>query len=73
MQVIKAIFDGREIKPIEPIKRKGKTEVLVVFPDDAAKIIPGKARLLLRGSGKGEKLNKKLLKSRAEDLRLEGK
>jgi len=71
MQVVRAIFDGKEIKPIEPIKRRGKTEVLVVFPDDTAKIIPEKARVLLRGRGRGEMLNEKLLKSRAEDIRIE--
>jgi hypothetical protein len=72
MQVVRAIFDGKEIKPIEPIKRRGKTEVLVVFPDDTIRIIPEKARVLLRGRGKGEMLNEKLLKSRAEDIRIEG-
>jgi len=71
MQVVRAIFDGKEIKPIEPIKRRGKTEVLVVFPDDTAKIIPEKARVLLRGRGRGEMLNEELLKSRAEDIRIE--
>lgn len=28
--------------------------------------------MLLRGRGKGEMLNEKLLKSRAEDIRIEG-
>jgi len=71
MQVVRAIFDGKKIKPLEPIKRKGKTEVLVVFPDDTIKIIPEKARVLLRGRGRGETLNERLLKSRAEDIRIE--
>ena len=71
MQVVKAIFNGHEIKAIEPIKTKKKTEVLVIFPEDEKKIAPEEARRLLRGAGKEEKLAEKLLKSRAEDIRLE--
>lgn len=71
MPVIKAIFDGKEIKPIEPITTKEKTEVLVIFPEEARRLAPEAARKLLRGSGKGEGLMKKLLRSRAEDIRLE--
>lgn len=71
MRVIKALFDGKEIKPIEPIKVKKRTEVLVIFPDEVKKILPQDARRLLRGSGKGEKLVERLLKSREEDIILE--
>ena len=71
MPVIRAIFDGNEIKPVEPIKTKKKTEVLVIFPDEDGKLPPGEARRLLRGAGRGEGLTEKLLKSRAEDIRLE--
>jgi len=73
MQVIRALFDGYKIKPIEPIKTKKKTEVIVIFPDDVERFAPEKARRLLRGSGRGEKLTEKLLKSRNEDIKLEGR
>lgn len=73
MQAIKAIFDGRNIKPMEPIKMKNKTEVLVIFPDITERIASSEARRLLRGAGKGEHLTEKLLKSRVEDIKLEGR
>jgi hypothetical protein len=71
MPVIRAIFDGNEIKPVEPIKTKKKTEVLVIFPDEGGKLAPEEARKLLKGAGRGEGLIDKLLRSRAEDIRLE--
>ncbi len=71
MRVIRALFDGKQIKPIEPINVKKKTEVLVIFPDEVKKIHPQDARRLLRGSGKRENLVKRLLKSREEDIILE--
>jgi len=71
MRVIRALFNGKEIKPIEPIKAKKRTEVLVIFPDEVKKISSQDARKLLRGSGKGEKLVEKLLKLREEDIILE--
>jgi hypothetical protein len=71
MPIIKAIFDGNEIKPVEPIKTKKKTEVFIIFPDEGARLAPKVARKLLRGAGKGEGLTEKLLRSRAEDIRLE--
>jgi len=71
MQVIKAVFDGNGIKPIEPIKTKKRTEVLVIFPDNSERKSPEEARRLLRGSGRGERLTERLLKSRAEDIKLE--
>jgi len=73
MQVVRAVFNGHDIKPIEPIKTKKTTEVLVIFPDDVEKYTPEEARRLLRGSGKGESLTERLLKSREEDITLEGK
>ena len=73
MQVVRAVFNGHDIKPIEPIKTKKTTEVLVIFPDDVEKYTPEEARRLLRGSGKGESLIERLLKSREEDITLEGK
>lgn len=71
MQVVKAIFDGHEIKTIEPIKTKKETKVLIIFPDEIKKYTPNEARRLLRGAGKGERLTERLLKSRSEDIRLE--
>ena len=73
MQAIKAIFDGRDIKPMEPIRTKNKTEVLVIFPDITEKTASVEARRLLRGAGKGEGLIEKLLRSRDEDIKLEGR
>ena len=73
MPVIRAIFDGNEIKPIDPIKTKKRTEVLVIFPDEDGKLAPGEARRLLRGAGRGEGLTEKLLRSRAEDIKLKGR
>ena len=73
MQVVRAVFNGHDIKPIEPIKTKKTTEVLIIFPDDVEKYTPEEARRLLRGSGKGESLTERLLKSREEDITLEGK
>jgi hypothetical protein len=58
---------------MEPAPSKIKTEVIVVFPDNEARVGSAEARQLLRGSGKGEGLVKKLLKSRAEDQLLERK
>jgi len=71
MLVIRAIFDGNEIRPVEPIKTKKKTEVLVIFPDEEGRLAPEEARKLLRGAGRGEGLTEKLVRSRAEDIRLE--
>ena len=69
MQVVRALFDGHDIKPIETIRTKNRAEVLVIFPDPAEEILPAEARRLLRGSGRGEKLTEKLLKSRADDIK----
>jgi hypothetical protein len=73
MKAVKAIYDGHDVKLMEPLPLKGKTDVLVVFPDIAGKMSSQEARKLLRGSGKGEKLVERLLQSRAEDLALGGK
>ena len=54
---------------------KKETEILLIFPDDpknTAKAATSKeARMLLRGSGKGENLTEKLLRSRVEDFDFE--
>ena len=73
MRAVKAIYDGHDVKLMEQVPLKGKTDVLVVFPDISDKISAPEARRLLRGSGKGEGLVKKLLQSRAEDMTLGGK
>jgi len=72
MKAVKAIYDGHDVKLMEPVQLREKTDVLVVFPDISEKISPRDARRLLRGSGKGEGLVKKLLHSRTEDVTLGG-
>ncbi len=51
MKVITAIYDGREIKPAEPIKTKKETQILMIFPDDNEKdveeITPEKAEIFV--------------------------
>lgn len=75
MQAIRAIYDGKKIKPLEPIGTKKKTEIILIFPDNEEKgktgITSEQARSLLRGSAKGERLTAKLLRSRKEDKALE--
>ena len=61
MKAIKAIYDGQDVKLVEPVPLKGKMDVLVVFPDMSKKFSPQEARRLLRGSGKGENLVNKLV------------
>lgn len=77
MQAIRAIYDGKKIEPLEPIKTRGKTEIMVIFPDieekDIGSITSEQARSLLRGSAKGEHLTTKLLRTRKEDKALEKK
>jgi len=51
MQVVRAIYDGRDIRAVEPIKVKRQTEVLVIFPDEAEK--PGTMK-----SGDRQKIDK---------------
>jgi predicted DNA-binding antitoxin AbrB/MazE fold protein len=71
MHVIRAIYDGQEIKPIEPLTLKRKTEVLVILPDEAPQCTSVEARRCLRGSGRGQHLTEKLLRSRLGDIGLE--
>lgn len=73
MKAVKAIFDGQDITLVEPVPSKVKTEVLVVFPSNSEKVSSSEARRFLRGSGKGERLVKKLLRARSEDMTLGGK
>jgi len=71
MEVVRALYDGHNICPMEPIRTKRQTEVLIIFPNNSDDVTPSEARRLLRGSGKGEMLTDKLLQSRAEDIRYE--
>ena len=74
MKVVRALYNGRSIKPLEPVDVEGATEVIVVFPNTGiSRIESGRARRLLRGSGKGEKLTEKLIRSRKKDLSFEKK
>lgn len=73
MQVVKAIYDGHDIKPLEPIRSRKDTEVLIIFPDDTQSRSHSEARRLLKGVGRGEHLNEKLLAARSEDMGLERK
>ena len=75
MQAIRAMYDGKKIEPLEPIKNRKKTEIIVIFPDiedkGIGRLTSKRARSLLRGSAKGEHLTAKLLKTRKEDKALE--
>jgi hypothetical protein len=71
MKLVRALYDGRKILPLEPVAARNKTEVIVVFPDEENTAVAPVARKLLRGSGKGERLASELLKSRREDILLE--
>lgn len=76
MQAIRAIYDGKKIEPLEPIKTKNRAEIIVIFPDDektSTQMTSKMARALLRGSAKRKNLTIKLLKSRKEDKKLEGR
>ncbi|MCL2063161.1 MAG: antitoxin family protein [Candidatus Cloacimonetes bacterium] len=50
MQSIKAIYDGNEFKPIEPIPFKGECEVTIIFPDPVD-TIEEKLKILSRTFG----------------------
>jgi len=72
MLTVKGIFDGQEIKPIEPIPLNAPTEVIILFMDKENDVsLAAKARHKLRASAKGSKLTEKLLESRREDLERE--
>jgi hypothetical protein len=71
--VIKGVYDGGKILPLEDIPIKNKCDVIITFINKAETrnefdIDPIKA---LRGCSKGKNLTKKLLESRKEDLELE--
>jgi predicted DNA-binding antitoxin AbrB/MazE fold protein len=74
MKVVRALYNGRSIKPLQPVDVDGTVEVIVVFPNTSTgRIESDRARRLLRGSGKGENLTEKLIRSRKEDVSIEKK
>jgi hypothetical protein len=74
MKAVKGYYDGKVVKPNEPLNTKPDSEVIIVFQEWLLnKNASREARRRLRGSGKGENLTEKLLKSRSEDLEIEGK
>ncbi|HGJ64410.1 TPA: hypothetical protein ENS27_03345 [bacterium] len=75
MLVIKGIYDGKEIKPLEKIPFDDKYDVIITFVDKQSenKEIAEQITLInaLTGCSKGKNLTQKLLESRREDLELE--
>jgi hypothetical protein len=71
MLAIKGIYDGKDIKPLEPIPIQKRTEVIITFLDNIKKRKNDKDWRTLRGSARGQGLSTALLKSREEDLKLE--
>jgi hypothetical protein len=73
--VIKGIYDGKEIKPLEKIPFDDKYDVIITFVDKQSenKEIAEQITLInaLTGCSKGKNLTQKLLESRREDLELE--
>ena len=55
MQLLKAWYDGYNIRLVEPIEIKKDTKFFVFIADDSKKISCNEARKRLRGSGKAEK------------------
>jgi len=71
--VIRGVYDGEKILPLEDIPIKNECDVIITFINKTEtktepNIDPIKA---LRGCSKGKNLAKKLLESRKEDLELE--
>jgi len=71
MLAIKGIYDGKNIKALEPIPTQKRTEVIITFLDNIEKRKNDKDWRNLRGSAKGQGLSAALLKSREEDLEFE--
>ncbi len=72
MLTIKGIYDGRVIKPLEPVPFKEEVEVIITFLNDIPKIKTKQNWRNLRGSAEGEHLLETLLRDREEDLNREG-
>lgn len=75
MLMIRGIYDGEKIEPLEETPFKGERNVIITFLEEPVEetdlesgIDPIKA---LRGCARGSDLTRKLLKSRKEDLELE--
>jgi len=68
MLAIKGIYDGTEIKPLEPIPFKDNVNVIITFLKDAKKTKAMKNWRDLRGSARGENLLEALLTERRKDL-----
>ena len=71
MLVIKGIYDGKNIKPLEHIPIKKTTDVIITFLDKIETRKNDKDWRKLQGSAKGQGLTSALLKSRMEDLGFE--
>ena len=75
MLVIKGIYDGKEIKPLEKIPFDDKRDVIITFVDKKPedKEVEEQIKLInaLTGCSKGKNLTQKLLESRREDLKLD--
>lgn len=71
--VIKGIYDGKKIKPLEDIPIKEKCDVMITFINKTETDHKSGIDLIedLTGCSKGRNLTKKLLESRREDRKLE--
>jgi len=71
MLAIKGIYDGKNIKPLEPIPITRSVDVIITFLEKVEVETKNKNWRGLRGSAKGHGLISALLKSRKEDLGFE--
>ena len=73
MLVIKGLYDGERILPLEDIPIKNECDVIITFINKTETGIKTDVDpiIALRGCSKGKNLAKKLLESRKEDLELE--
>lgn len=73
--VIKGIYDGKKIKPLEKIPFNDKRDVIITFIEKASEDKDMKAQIdlinALTGCSEGLNLTEMLLKSRKEDLKIE--
>lgn len=70
MLTVRGTFDGKNIKPLDPVPFDGKTEVLITFLRRDARSTAKKTGTWrdLKGSARGENLTTALLTSRKKDL-----
>lgn len=68
MLSIRGVYDGSEIKPLEPIPFKDEVEVIITFIKDGHRK-SGQNWRELRGSAKGENLLDSLIDERRKDLK----